>query len=398
MRVFEAPAFDDHEQVVFCCDNSSGLKAVIAIHNTNRGPALGGCRVWNYASEEEALHDVLRLSKGMTYKAAMAHLDLGGGKCVVIGDSRKDKTADLLRALGRCVDTLGGRYIIAEDAGTSVEDMKIIGETTRHVVGIADKVTAKGGTRSGDPSPATAYGVFIGLRAAVKYRLGRGDLDGLKVALQGVGHVGYLLARRLHDAGARLTLCDIYPQQAQRAADELGASVVPPEDIYQQDVDVFAPCALGAVINDDTLYRLRAVVIAGCANNQLAEDRHGNELMDRNILYAPDYVINAGGLIDVAYERQPGGYNREKMLRHIERIDDTLSEIFERADAAGKASNVIADQIAEERFNNPAAAPSTGTKKKAPRDLWRRSPSSEDRSEHGGPGAVYAPPFSPTAS
>ncbi len=398
MRVFEAPAFDDHEQVVYCSDPSTGLKAIIALHNTNRGPALGGCRIWDYVSEEEALHDVLRLSKGMTYKSAMAHLDLGGGKCVVIGDSRKDKSKALMRALGRFVDTLGGRYIIAEDAGTSVEDMKIVGEVTRHVVGIADKVTAKGGTRSGDPSPATAYGVFIGLRAAVKYRLGRDDLNGLRVALQGVGHVGYRLAKHLHEAGAKLWVCDIYDDQAKRAADEFGATVVPADSIYQQDVDVFAPCALGAVINDDTLHQLNAVVVAGCANNQLAEDRHGDELMSRNILYAPDYVINAGGLIDVAYERQPGGYNREKMLRHIERIDDTLIEIFERADATAKASNVIADTIAEERFKTPAASPSRRAKKTARRGNEIRPRPSGNRSVYGGPGAIYAPPFSPKAS
>lgn len=353
MLVFTAPAFDDHEQVVFCRDPSAGLRAIIAIHNTNRGPSLGGCRMWNYGTEEEALHDVLRLSKGMTYKSAMAHLDLGGGKSVVIGNSRQDKSEALLRALGRYVDTLGGRYIIAEDAGTSVEDMRIIGEKTRHVVGIADKVTGEGGMRSGDPSPATAYGVFIGLRAAVKHRLGRDDLDGLRVALQGVGQVGYRLAKHLHEAGAKLWVSDIYDDQSQRATAAFRATPVPPEHIYEQEVDVFAPCALGAVINDDTIFRLRAKVVAGAANNQLAEDRHGEQLMRRSILYAPDYVINAGGLIDVAHERDPGGYDRDKMLRHIERIDDTLIEIFERADAEGLPTNVVADKIAEERFKKP---------------------------------------------
>jgi leucine dehydrogenase len=348
MPVFTAPAFDDHEQVVFCHDRSAGLKAIIAIHNTNRGPSLGGCRMWSYTSEEEALHDVLRLSRGMTYKSAMAHLDLGGGKAVVIGNARTDKTEALLRALGRYVDTLGGRYIIAEDAGTSVEDMRVIGQVTRHVVGIADKVTGEGGMRSGDPSPATAYGVFIGLRAAVKHRLQRDDVDGLRVAVQGVGHVGYRVAKYLHEAGAQLWVSDIYDDQAERAGADLQATVVAPERIYDQDVDVFAPCALGAVINDDTLPRLRAKVIAGAANNQLAEDRHGEELMRREMLYAPDYVINAGGLIDVAHERI--GYDRERMLRHIERIDDTLMEIFERAERQGLPTNVVADHIAEERF------------------------------------------------
>jgi leucine dehydrogenase len=348
MPVFTAPAFDDHEQVVFCHDRSAGLKAIIAIHNTNRGPSLGGCRMWSYTSEEEALHDVLRLSRGMTYKSAMAHLDLGGGKAVIIGNARTDKTEALLRALGRYVDTLGGRYIIAEDAGTSVEDMRVIGQVTRHVVGIADKVTGEGGMRSGDPSPATAYGVFIGLRAAVKHRLQRDDVDGLRVAVQGVGHVGYRVAKYLHEAGAQLWVSDIYDDQAERAGADLQATVVAPERIYDQDVDVFAPCALGAVINDDTLPRLRAKVIAGAANNQLAEDRHGEELMRREMLYAPDYVINAGGLIDVAHERI--GYDRERMLRHIERIDDTLMEIFERAERQGLPTNVVADHIAEERF------------------------------------------------
>lgn len=398
MRVFTAPAFNDHEQVVYCCDPSSGLNAIIAIHNTNRGPALGGCRIWNYESEEEALHDVLRLSKGMTYKSAMAHLDLGGGKCVVIGDPRQDKSEALLRALGHYVDTLKGRYIIAEDAGTSVEDMKVIGEMTPHVVGIADKVTGEGGTRSGDPSPATAYGVFIGLRAAVKHRLGREDLNGLKVALQGVGHVGYLLAKQLHEAGAKLWLCDIYDDQAKRAGAEFDATVVSPDHIYEQDVDAFIPCALGAVINDDTVSRLRAVVVAGSANNQLSEDRHGEALMRRNILYAPDYVINAGGLIDVAYERQPGGYNRDKMLRHIERIDDTLMEIFQRADSTGLPSNVIADKIAEERFKNPRPAASKKTKRKRMSLNSTRSKNSDTRTKIKAPGPLYAPPFSPKAS
>jgi len=348
MSVFNAPAFDDHEQVVFCHDADTGLRAIIAIHNTNLGPTLGGCRMWRYASEEDALHDVLRLARGMTYKSAISGLELGGGKSVVIGDPRRDKSEPLLRALGRYVETLGGRYIIAEDAGTSVEDMRIIGKETQHVVGVADKVTGEGGIRSGDPSPATAYGCFIGLRAAVKHKLGRDDLEGLGVALQGVGHVGYRLAKHLAEAGARLWVADIYEDQVRRAVDELGATAVAPERIYDVEAEVFSPCALGAVINDDTLSRLKVEIVAGAANNQLAGARHDEALRRRGILYAPDYVINAGGIIDVAHERL--GYDRDKVIRHIERIDDTLMEIFRRADAQELPTGAIADQIAEERF------------------------------------------------
>lgn len=348
MSVFSHNDFADHEQVVFCCDPSAGLKAIIAIHNTNRGPALGGCRMWPYKSDDEALQDVLRLSRGMTYKSAIANLNLGGGKSVIIGNPRTDKTEALLRAMGRFLEGLGGRYIVAEDAGTHVEDIKIMGQETQYVVGVLDKATGEGGMRNGDPSPATAYGVLVGLKAAVKYRLGRDDLKGLKVAIQGVGNVGYRLAKYLKEAGAQVWVADIYDDQVRRAVHELGVTPVSVDQIFGLDVDVFAPCALGSALNDDTLPQLRAKVVAGSANNQLAEERHDKELMTRGILYAPDYVINAGGLIDVSYERF--GYDRDKLVKHIEGIYDTLMEIFERARSEQLPTGMVADHIAEERF------------------------------------------------
>jgi leucine dehydrogenase len=348
MPIFDSIDFDGHEQVVFCSDPSVGLKAIIAVHNTNLGPALGGCRMWPYADEAEAIRDVLRLSRGMTYKSAISNLRLGGGKSVIIGNPRTDKTPELMQAMGRAVERLGGRYIAAEDSGTGCADIKLMAEQTRHVAGIHDKLTGDGTLRSGDPSPATAYGVFVGLRAAVRYRLGRDDLDGLKVAIQGVGNVGFRLARHLRDAGAQLWVTDIYDDQVRRAVDELGATPVGADDIFGLDVDVFAPCALGSVINDATLSRLRARIVAGAANNQLAEERHGRELMKRAILYAPDYVINAGGIIDVFYERE--GFDRDRLVRHIDGIGDTLTEIFDRARAEELPTGVVADQIARERF------------------------------------------------
>ena len=356
MPVFSHRDFDDHEQVVFVSRPAVGLRAIIAIHNTNRGPSLGGCRMWPYASDEEALRDVLRLSRGMTYKSAVANLDIGGGKSVIIGNPRSDKTSALLRAMAQAIDALGGRYIAAEDSGTSVSDMKVMAEETRHVAGILDRQTGDGGIRNGDPSPATAFGTFVGMRAAVRHRLGRDELQGLRIAIQGIGSVGYQLARLLHQAGARLWVTDIYRDQVARAVDELGAIAVPPEDIYGLDVDVFAPCAMGAILNDVTIPQLRARVIAGAANNQLSEARHGTELMERDILYAPDYVINAGGIIDVWYERR-GWFDRDAMVRHIEGIGDTLGEIFSRAGSDGLPTSMVADQVAEERFRKAATSP-----------------------------------------
>jgi leucine dehydrogenase len=348
MSVFSLSDFADHEQVVFCSDDKSGLKAIIAVHNSNLGPALGGCRMWPYASEEDAIRDVLRLSRGMTYKSAMANIKLGGGKSVVIGNPRTQKTPELLAALARAIDNLGGRYVAAEDSGTSVPDMKYMRQFTPHVAGIEDKPAENGTTRSGDPSPATAYGTFVGIKAAVKDRLNRDSLDGLKVAVQGIGHVGFDLAQQLHAAGAKLWVCDIHPDSLNRAADELGATVVDPEAIYSQDVDVFAPCALGAVLNDRTIPQLKASIVAGASNNQLAEARHGVDLMNKGILYAPDYVINAGGIIDVYYERV--GFDRDTLIRHIDGIYDNLLEIFARARKEERPTGEVADVIAEERF------------------------------------------------
>ena len=347
MAVFSLSDFADHEQVVFVSDDKSGLKAIIAVHNSNLGPALGGCRMWPYASEEEAVRDVLRLSRGMTYKSAMANLKLGGGKSVIIGNPRTHKTPELLAEFARALEQLNGRYIAAEDSGTSVADMKYMTQFTQHVAGIHDK-PSDAGTRSGDPSPATAYGTFIGIRAAVKERLGRDSLDGLRVAVQGVGNVGFDLARQLKEAGAQLWVTDIHREPLVQAGKELGATVVAPDEIFGLDVDVFAPCALGAILNDTTIPQLKASIVAGAANNQLAEARHGVELMKRGILYAPDYVINAGGIIDVYHERI--GFERAALIRHIEGIRDNLMEVFERAREEERPTAEVADAIAEERF------------------------------------------------
>ena len=347
MAVFSLSDFADHEQVVFVSDDKSGLKAIIAVHNSNLGPALGGCRMWPYASEEEAVRDVLRLSRGMTYKSAMANLRLGGGKSVIIGNPRTHKTPELLAAFARALEQLNGRYIAAEDSGTSVADMKYMTQFTQHVAGIHDKPSDEG-TRSGDPSPATAYGTFIGIKAAVKERLGRDSLDGLRVAVQGVGNVGFDLARQLKEAGAQLWVTDIHREPLVQAGKELGATVVAPDEIFGLDVDVFAPCALGAILNDTTIPQLKASIVAGAANNQLAEARHGLALMKRGILYAPDYVINAGGIIDVYHERI--GFDRSALLKHIEGIHDNLMEVFERAREEERPTGEVADMIAEERF------------------------------------------------
>jgi leucine dehydrogenase len=342
MSVFGDQDFDNHEQVVFAADQETGLRAIIAIHDTTRGPALGGCRMWAYADERSAINDVLRLSRGMTYKNALADLPRGGGKSVIIGDARTAKTPALMAAMGRAVEALGGRYIVAEDVGTTVEDMEIVRRHTRHVAGLA-----QGG---GDPSPATAYGVFSGIRAAVAHKLGRTSLDGVRVAVQGLGHVGQNLCRHLAGEGAKLYVTDIWPDNVARVVEEFGATAVAPEAIYDVEADVFSPCALGAVINDDTLPRLAVSIVAGAANNQLAEDRHGAELARRGILYAPDYVINAGGVINISHEQMPGGYDRERAFQHVARIHDTLMLVMERAERDGVPTNTAADRIARERF------------------------------------------------
>lgn len=350
MSVFQSKDFDGHEQVAFFEDGETGLRAIVAIHNTNLGPALGGVRMWPYTSDQEALSDVLRLSRGMTYKSALAGLAFGGGKSVIIGDPHADKSDALMRAMGRCVDALCGRYIAAEDSGTCVDDMKQIAEETDHVLGIANKRTTRGDVRSGDPSPATARGVFVGLRAAVRHQLGRDDLENLKVAVQGVGNVGERVVQHLCDAGARCWITDIHADRLERVADETGAIPVTAEDIFTCDVDVLAPCALGAVINSETIPRLKARVVAGAANNQLKRAAHGETLMREGILYAPDYVINAGGVIDVAQELNGNGYDLERVVEQVEGIGASLTEIFQRADAEQRATNVVADDLARERF------------------------------------------------
>jgi leucine dehydrogenase len=348
MSVFSHPEFDNHEQLNFFCDEATGLKAIIAVHNTNRGPALGGCRMWNYASDEDALCDVLRLSKGMTYKSALANIELGGGKSVIIGDPRQHKSEALLEAMGRFLDMMGDRYIAAEDSGTSVADLQVMARHTRNVSGITERTGIDGSPCNGDPSPATAYGTFIGLRAAVKHRLDRDDLRGLKVAIQGVGNVGYRLAEHLSAAGAELFVTDIHADQVERAVTQLGATAVAADQILALDVDVLAPCALGAVLNDDSIPQIKAQVIAGASNNQLAAPHHDQMLRNKGILYTPDYAINAGGIIDVFYERV--GHDHHKVLAHIESIADTLEQIFQRADASDRPTGEIANELAEERF------------------------------------------------
>lgn len=347
MTLFSHPEFDSHETVSHCHDARSGLRAIIAVHNTQLGRGLGGCRMWPYASEEEALTDVLRLSRGMTYKAALAGLPQGGGKSVIIGDPRKDKTPELMRAVGRAVDRLNGAYVIAEDSGTSVADMRHVAECTRHVGGLADAVATAAG-RTGDPSPATAYGVFIGIQAAVRHRLQRDDLRGVRVAVQGVGNVGFRLCQLLHDAGARLWVTDIHAPAVERCVQEFGATAVAMHEIAGLDVDVFAPCALGAVLNDSSVGKLRAAVVAGAANNQLARPEHGQALMARDILYAPDYCINAGGIIDIHYEGEE--YDWAIVEAHLRRIGTTLTRIFERAATERRPTGEIADRMAEEIF------------------------------------------------
>ncbi len=343
------PTFDelarrDHEQVIFCHDESSGLRAIIGVHNTSLGPALGGCRMYPYASERDALIDVLRLSRGMTYKAAVSGLNLGGGKAVVIGDPKKDKSELLWRALGRFIEGLGGRYITAEDAGTSMRDMEHIRMETRHVVGIS---RALGG--SGDPSPVTALGVFSGMRAAVEERFSKSSLQGLKVGIQGVGHVGYHLVGHLVRAGAKVFIADVDTEAVKRTVADYRVEAVAPDAIYDVDCDIFAPCAMGGILNEKTIGRLKCSVIAGAANNQLGDEKNdGARLVQRDILYSPDFVINAGGLINVANELE--GYNQERALDQAEGIYDILRAVFTRARAENIPTYRAANNLAMDRI------------------------------------------------
>lgn len=338
MAVFNLRAYDDHEQIVFCRDVESGLRAIICVHNTNLGPAVGGCRMWDYNSDEGALIDALRLSRGMTYKNAMAGLQMGGGKSVIIGNSKTMKSEELFRAFGRFVEKLSGQYITAEDVGINPSDMAVVNKETNHVLGLEGK--------SGDPSPVTAYGVYQGIRAAAKHHLGRDDLEGLRISVQGLGHVGYYLCEHLNKEGAKLIVTDINQANLDRVVNDFGATEVGINDIYSQEVDIYAPCALGATINDSTLKLLNTKIIAGAANNQLAEDRHGDILKQRGILYAPDYVINAGGIINVSFEED---YNQAAALEKVDEIYGTLTEVFEASEQQGRPTNVIADEIARQR-------------------------------------------------
>ncbi|MDP9487124.1 MAG: leucine dehydrogenase [Actinomycetota bacterium] len=343
MSIFEGLAEFDCEQLVFCRDGVTGLRAIIAIHDTTLGPALGGCRMWPYRNEEEAVVDVLRLARGMTYKAAVSGLNLGGGKSVIVGNPDQDKSGALFRAFGRFVDSLGGRYIVAEDVGTSPEDMEHVRSETPYVVGLD---VARGG--SGDPSPFTALGVLAGMHACAEEAFGSPSLSGLTVAVQGLGHVGYRLCRLLHEEGARLVVADLHPEAVERAAREFEARPVGPGEILSVPCDILAPCALGAVVNDETLPDLKCAIVAGSANNVLAEGRHGEALAARGILYAPDYVINAGGLINVAAELE--GYDEERARERVARIYDSVKNVIGISKRDGVPTNVAADRLALERL------------------------------------------------
>lgn len=334
----------DHEQVVFCNNKDVGLKAIIALHNTALGPALGGTRMWNYKNEEEALIDVLRLAKGMTYKASAAGLNLGGGKAVIIGDPKTQKTEALFRSFGRFVNSLNGRYITAEDVGTTVREMEYIFMETPWVTGIPK---AFGG--SGDPSPYTAHGVLMGIKASVKAKLGADSLKGIRVAVQGLGNVGYHLVEYLAKEQALITVADIDTAKVRKVAAQFAAHAVDADDIAAVDCDVFAPCALGAVINDRSIVKLKAKVVCGGANNQLAEARHGDMLREAGVLYAPDYVTNAGGLMNVFVELE--GYSPDRALDKTVQVYDNLMRVFEIAERQGIGTHTAADRLAEERIN-----------------------------------------------
>lgn len=340
VSVFENKEFDGHEQVVFCSDEETGLKAIIAVHNTNCGPAVGGCRFWDYQDDQQALVDVLRLSKGMTYKNALAGLNFGGGKAVIIGDPKKLKSPELFRAFGRKLNNLAGSYYSAEDVNITTTDIMYANEETEFVVGLEGK--------SGNPAPFTALGTYLGIKAAAKHKFGSDNLEGLTLSIQGLGSVGWYLCQRLHNDGAKLVVTDINEQRVEQAVTEFAATAVSLDGIYDVDADIYVPCALGATVNDDTINRLTVSVIAGCANNQLAEPRHGLMLKEKGILYAPDYAINAGGIINIFFEMDPEGYCSDKATAKVNEIYQTLLDIFARADKENKATHEIADVMALE--------------------------------------------------
>ncbi len=344
--IFTQLSSHDHEQIVFCQDQHTGLKAIIAIHNTVLGPGLGGTRIWNYTNEAEAINDVMRLSRGMTYKAAISGLNLGGAKAVIIGDASKIKTEALMRKFGRFVENLNGKYITAEDVNTTTKDMEYVNMETDHVVGLPESM---GG--GGDPSPVTAYGTYMGMKAAVKFVYGSDDLKGKKVAVQGIGKVGGHLLEHLKEEGAEIYITDINEEVLKHYAKTLGAKVVTGSDIYGLDVDVFAPCALGAILNTENINKLKCKVIAGAANNQLEDENiHGTMLLEKGIAYAPDFLINAGGLINVYQEHI--GYNKETAYRKAQHIYDVTLEIFKKAELEKIHTQRAATEMAEKRIND----------------------------------------------
>lgn len=342
--VFGQLSFDNHEQIVFCNDKDTGLKAIIGIHNTVLGPALGGTRMWNYNNEWEALNDVLRLSRGMTFKSAITGLNLGGGKAVIIGDAKTQKTPELMRRFGEFVHSLSGRYITAEDVGMTTQDMDTVREVTPYVTGISE---SKGG--AGNPSPITAYGVFMGMKAAAKFKYGSDILEDKSVFVQGIGHVGESLVEHLTNEGAKVTIADINQERLEEVRSKYDVTIYGGKDIYSESMDIYAPCALGATINDETINKLQADIIAGAANNQLAdENKHGKMLQERNIMYAPDFLINAGGIINVYAELE--NYGKQEIMRKTENIYNTTLEILGHAKENDVTTNVAALSIAKERI------------------------------------------------
>ncbi len=341
MKLFDTIAKLGHEQLVVCSDEGAGYRGIIAIHDTTLGPALGGTRFWNYGSDEEAITDALRLARGMTYKNAVAGLNLGGGKAVIIGDNRASNREMIFRAHGRFVESLGGRYVTAEDVGTSTADMDFVHMETDYVAGLANK--------SGDPSPVTAHGVFRAIEASAKHKWGAPSLSGKTVTVQGLGNVGTYLSRELHAAGAKLIVTDIRPERVQAAVKEFGATAVDGDEIYSAKADIFAPCALGAIINDDTIPKLKVEIVCGGANNQLLEpQKHGEALEKRGIAYAPDFVANAGGVINVYGEL--AGWTRERSFRKADEIFDTILGVYQIAKEEGVFTYDAADKLAERRI------------------------------------------------
>jgi leucine dehydrogenase len=340
MKLFDTIADMGHEQLVLCQDSATGYRGVIAVHSTVLGPALGGTRFWSYATDEDAIVDALRLARGMTYKNAVAGLNLGGGKSVIIGDNKTADREMLFRAHGRFVESLGGRYITAEDVGTSTADMDYVHMETDYVTGLAG--------RSGDPSPVTAHGVFRAIQASARERWGSDDLSTRVIALQGCGHVGYYLAKELHETGAKLVVTDIDPERVKRVVNEFGARGVGSDEIYTVQADIFAPCALGAIINDKTIPALKVEIVAGAANNQLLEERHGDELDRRGIMYTPDYVANAGGVINVYSEL--AGWTSARSFRKADEIYETVLKVFEIARSEKIPTYLAADRLAEQRI------------------------------------------------